>query len=35
MLVHQGDGFEDVAKVLAHLAAVLVEDMAQADDVLV
>ena len=35
MAVHQRDRLEDVAEVLAHLAAVLVEDVAEADDVLV
>ncbi len=35
MLVHERDRLEDVAQVLGHLAAVLGEDVAQADHVLV
>lgn len=35
VLVHQRDGLQDVAQVLGHLAAVLGQDVAQADDVLV
>ena len=35
VLVHQRDRLEDVAQVLGHLAAVLGEDVAEADDVLV
>ena len=35
VLVHERDGLEHVAEVLAHLAAVLIEDVAEAHDVLV
>lgn len=35
VLVHERDRLEHVAEVLAHLAAILVEDVAEADDVLV
>ncbi len=35
VLIHERDRGEDVAEVLAHLAAVLVEDVAEADDVAV
>jgi len=33
--VHQGDGFEHVPEVLTHLAAVFVQDVAEANNVLV
>ncbi len=35
MRVHQGDGFEHVAEVLTHLATVFVQDVAEANDVLI
>ncbi len=35
MAIHERDGFEDVAEVLRHLAAVVGEDVTEADDVLV
>ena len=34
MLIHQRNRLEDVAKVFAHFAAVLVEDMAEAENAL-
>ena len=33
MVVHEADGLKHIADVLAHLAALLIEDMAQAEDI--